>query len=64
MTWCATWRQSLNIHDQTDALNTPDILLLVAEEVLVFDNLAGTLTMVVTANAEEPEARCGGAYSA
>ena len=47
----------LEQHDQTDALNTPDILLLVAEEVLVFDNLAGTLTMVVTANAEEPDAR-------
>ena len=42
----------LEQHDQTDALNTPDILLLVADEVLVFDNLAGTLTMVVTANAE------------
>ena len=47
----------LELHDQRDALNTPDILLLVAEEVLVFDNLAGTLTMVVTANAEEPDAR-------
>lgn len=47
----------LERHDQSDALNTPDILLLVAEEVLVFDNLAGTLTMVVTANAEEPDAR-------
>ncbi|MDA8660002.1 anthranilate synthase component I [Luminiphilus sp.] len=46
----------LELHDQRDALNTPDILLLVAEEVLVFDNLAGTLTMVVTANAEEPDA--------
>jgi len=47
----------LELHDQRDALSTPDILLLVAEEVLVFDNLAGTLTMVVTANAEEPDAR-------
>ena len=47
----------LELHYQRDALNTPDILLLVAEEVLVFDNLAGTLTMVVTANAEEPDAR-------
>src|SRR6056300_1293675 len=32
-----------------DVLGCPDILLLVAEEVLVFDNLAGTLTMVVNA---------------
>jgi len=29
-----------------DALGTPDILLMVAEQVLVFDNLAGTLTLV------------------
>ena len=35
-----------------DVLETPDILLMIAEEVLVFDNLAGTLTMVVNANVE------------
>ena len=35
-----------------DTLGVPDILLMVAEEVLVFDNLAGTLTIVVNANAE------------
>ena len=34
---------------------------MVAEEVLVFDNLAGTLTIVVNANAEELRGvRCGG----
>ena len=33
-----------------DALGTPDVLLMVAEEVLVFDNLAGTLTMVISAD--------------
>lgn len=38
-----------------DVLGCPDILLLVAEEVLVFDNLAGTLTMVVNAAVDEPE---------
>ena len=32
-----------------DALGNPDILLVIAEEVLVFDNLAGTLTLVVNA---------------
>lgn len=32
-----------------DILGTPDILLVIAEEVLVFDNLAGTLTLVVNA---------------
>jgi len=30
-----------------DALGTPDILLMVSEEVLVFDNLAGTLRLIV-----------------
>jgi len=35
-----------------DRLNTPDIMLLVTEEVLVFDNLAGTLTMIVNVPAE------------
>ena len=30
-----------------DDLNVPDILLLLAEEVLIFDNLSGTLTLVV-----------------
>ena len=39
-----------------DTLGVPDILLMVAEEVLVFDNLAGTLTIVVNANAESPGA--------
>ena len=39
-----------------DALGTPDILLMIAEEVLVFDNLAGTLTMVVNAAVDEPDA--------
>ncbi len=39
-----------------DALNTPDVLLMVAEEVLVFDNLAGTLTFVVNADASTADA--------
>ena len=40
-----------------DGLNTPDILLLLVEEVLVFDNLAGTLTMIVNSEpGEDPEA--------
>ncbi|MDY0006735.1 MAG: chorismate-binding protein, partial [Spongiibacteraceae bacterium] len=35
-----------------DRLGTPDILLMVSEDVLVFDNLAGTLTLVTHANPE------------
>jgi len=35
-----------------DDIGNPDILLMVSEEVLVFDNLAGTLTLVVNADAE------------
>jgi len=40
----------------SDTLKTPDILLMVAEEVLVFDNLAGTITMVVNADPQEQDA--------
>jgi anthranilate synthase component 1 len=34
----------------TDELGTPDILLMVSEEMVVFDNLSGTLQLVVTAD--------------
>ena len=37
---------------QDDILN-PDILLMVSEEVLVFDNLAGTLTLIVNVDADK-----------
>lgn len=36
-----------------DELGTPDILLMVAEEVLVFDNLAGTIRLVVSVDPEQ-----------
>ncbi|WP_341939413.1 anthranilate synthase component I [Marinimicrobium sp. C2-29] len=35
-----------------DRLGTPDILLMVSDEVLVFDNLAGKLVLVIHANPE------------
>jgi anthranilate synthase component 1 len=39
--------------DQQDPIGTPDILLLVSEEVVVFDNLTGRLSIVVHVNPEE-----------
>ncbi len=39
-----------------DRLGTPDILLMVADEVLVFDNLAGTIRLVVNADPGQPDA--------
>ena len=39
-----------------DPLGTPDILLMLSEEVLVFDNLRGKLYFVVHANPEESDA--------
>lgn len=39
-----------------DHLNTPDILLMVAEEVVVFDNLSGRIHFIVLANPEQPDA--------
>ncbi len=40
----------------TDLLHTPDILLIVSDEVLVFDNLAGKIILIVHANPEETNA--------
>ena len=39
-----------------DELGTPDILLMVSDEVLVFDNLAGTIRLVVNADPAEENA--------
>jgi anthranilate synthase component 1 len=39
-----------------DALGVPDIWLTLSEEVVVFDNLAGALTLVVNADAALPDA--------
>ncbi len=41
---------------QDDPLGTPDILLMLSEEVLVFDNLKGKLYLIVHANPEESQA--------
>ncbi len=39
-----------------DPMGNPDILLMLAEEVLVFDNLAGTIRLVVNADPAQPDA--------
>ncbi len=39
-----------------DELGTPDILLMVSEEVVVFDNLSGKLHLIVLADTSDPEA--------
>jgi anthranilate synthase component I, non-proteobacterial lineages len=39
-----------------DALNTPDIVLLVSDEVVVFDNFAGKLYLVIHGDPEQPDA--------
>lgn len=39
-----------------DQLGTPDILLMVSEDVLVFDNLGGTLKLITHADPAEPDA--------
>jgi len=43
-----------------DPLGVPDILLMESEEVLVFDNLAGRLYLVVNVDPAEPQAREAG----
>ncbi|MGZ4969604.1 MAG: anthranilate synthase component I [Methylobacter sp.] len=39
-----------------DPLGNPDILLMVSEEMLVFDNLSGKMLLLTHANPEEPDA--------
>lgn len=41
---------------QDDALKTPDILLMVSDQLVVFDNLSGKLHIIVHADTEEPDA--------
>ncbi|MHB8472436.1 MAG: anthranilate synthase component I [Gammaproteobacteria bacterium] len=43
-----------------DPLNTPDILLMVSEEVVVFDNLSGRLYVVVHVDPAQPDALAQG----
>lgn len=40
----------LKLTQPEDVVGTPDILLMVSDEVLIFDNLAGTLNLVIMAN--------------
>jgi anthranilate synthase component 1 len=42
--------------DSRDELGTPDILLMLSEEVAVFDNLKGRLYLIVHADPREPQA--------
>ena len=39
----------------TDDIGTPDILLMVSEEVVVFDNLRGTISFVIHVDPNEAE---------
>jgi anthranilate synthase component 1 len=39
-----------------DTLQTPDILLMVSDEVVVFDNLTGKLQLIVHVDSDEPDA--------
>ncbi len=44
------------LKDKPDPLGTPDIMLMVSDEVVVFDNLSGKLSFIVHADPAEPEA--------
>jgi len=43
--------------EKSGGLDTPDIMLLVCDEVAVIDNLAGTLTLLVYADVNQPDSR-------
>jgi anthranilate synthase component 1 len=42
--------------EHEDPIGTPDILLMVSDEVLVFDNLSGTLNLIIMANPQIDDA--------
>ena len=46
----------LGANRRPDPLKTPDILLLVSDEVVVFDNLSGRLYVIIHADPETPDA--------
>jgi anthranilate synthase component 1 len=46
----------LSAMDRSDLIGCPDILLMVSEEVLVFDNLAGTLLLIVHVDPAQEDA--------
>jgi len=46
----------LNKFNKEDPLNCPDILLMVSEQLIVFDNLSGKLYLIVHANPEQSDA--------
>ena len=46
----------LDRHDKPDLLGTPDALLMLSEEVAVFDNLKGRLYLIVHADPSQPQA--------
>lgn len=45
--------------DKPDPLGVPDILLLLSDEVAVFDNLSGRITFIVYADPAQPDALAG-----
>jgi anthranilate synthase component 1 len=50
----------LDHEEKPDPLATPDILLMVSDEVVVFDNLAGKLYIIVHVDPHQPEALADG----
>ncbi len=50
----------LGANPHPDPLDNPDILLMVANELVVFDNLSGKLTVIVLVDPEEHDARLSG----
>lgn len=46
----------LSLEHNQDTIGTPDIMLMVSKDVLVFDNLAGRIFMVTLADLKDPQA--------
>ncbi|MFK7857050.1 MAG: anthranilate synthase component I [Granulosicoccus sp.] len=50
----------LGLNPHPDPIGNPDILLMVTEELVVFDNLSGKLTIIVLVDPEQQDARVQG----
>lgn len=48
--------QKLLLADKPDTIDTPDIMLMVSKDVLVFDNLSGRIFIVTLADLNQPDA--------
>ena len=53
--YCSIRRNKTWLADNKDEIDTPDILLMLSEELVVFDNLRGTISFIINVDPHEVE---------